>query len=569
LSTTPSLLSTEPYLEEGWPVDVEHESGTLSPLLNDDDDDDDDGDDDDDDDDGDVVARQHRRGVEHVQHQHRLEQAVTRGYNALTVTSSDFVLTHAQFADLQAARIIRCLNDDRCPSEDPAVSHLFTEHVDDVVLDAGAFVSVEAAAAAAIAANAAAPLPRTNSCIVCDVFPLLGMEPRDYASHLRTHKTDTYTHHAQHLQSWNIGLCEVGGEARPLTKQGRVFKHKCGHDHHSGSGESFQDAQVFPRPPEWDPGLPWPDNLPYPPPGTPHPTSLINTHRLVRSVPGQHRQLWAQVVVRACDSLSDAIEVGSEADQACALVDMLSMPAAIRKAKRGGKSGNKLFQLNMQAVLTRLESRESPEPRNPEFESVPRMERDDPDRSRIHAADTECRLGHLGRAARLLRSTEDILEPSFDLTERLQGKFPSPRSAISGLNPLPANAPRFMMEEEDFVKLLRGVLSGAAGGASGLRGDHIKPLLDLPDVARALHRLFAHVIDADFPDWAHPYISQQVAIALGAKERPICMGEFISRTASAMVNRTVSQDTDRSFFLQMVDGQRVFQLGNSVKGGQR
>ena len=124
------------------------------------------------------------------------------------------------------------------------------------------------------------------------------------------------------------------------------------------------------------------------------------------------------------------------------------------------------------------------------------------------------------------------------------------------------------MEEIDFAKLLRVSLSGASGGASGLRGDHIKPLLDLPDVTRALHRMFTHVIDADLPDWAHPYIAQQVAIALGEKERPICMGEFISRTASAIVNKTVPHTTDTNFFLQVVDGQRVWQLGNAIKGGQ-
>ena len=133
------------------------------------------------------------------------------------------------------------------------------------------------------------------------------------------------------------------------------------------------------------------------------------------------------------------------------------------------------------------------------------------------------RLNYLGRAARCLRTTESFVDATPEVSARLAKKFPEVRTDIGALNPLPVAAPHFLMGEEDFVKALQKVLTGSAGGASGLRGDHIKPLLEYPDAVRALHRMFTHVIDARLPDWAQPraFISQQMALALGEKERSI------------------------------------------------
>jgi hypothetical protein len=38
-----------------------------------------------------------------------------------------------------------------------------------------------------------------------------------------------------------------------------------------------------------------------------------------------------------------------------------------------------------------------------------------------------------------------------------------------------------------------------------------------------------------------------MAVALGEKERPICMGELIARTASSLVDKTVPEESDRKY----------------------
>ena len=57
-------------------------------------------------------------------------------------------------------------------------------------------------------------------------------------------------------------------------------------------------------------------------------------------------------------------------------------------------------------------------------------------------------LAHLSKAARLARSDEDANEPTPASLETMRGKFPLPRTDISLLNDVPADAPHFLVDEE-------------------------------------------------------------------------------------------------------------------------
>ena len=142
-------------------------------------------------------------------------------------------------------------------------------------------------------AIASAPLPRSKECIVC-ARPVSGFSSADYATHLRTHPNVTYAHLTEHLGAWNIVACPTGGEARVRTSKGNVHKHNCaGAVGPASPDEPWPASQGFQRPPEWDTNLPWPSNTPFPPPGTPHPSTLIKTHQLVHRVSAHVRGLWA------------------------------------------------------------------------------------------------------------------------------------------------------------------------------------------------------------------------------------------------------------------------------------
>jgi hypothetical protein len=175
---------------------------------------------------------------------------------------------------------------------------------------------------------------------------------------------------------------------------------------------------------------------------------------------------------------------------------------------------------------------------------------------------------HLSRAARLLRSTDSVAPPSAGLSERLQVKFPRARSALSDLTPPPADAPMCTLEAEAFVQSVKRSINGASGGRSALTGDHVRPLLDNSDAMRELQRVVTLLINGRFPGWAHPYFFSMRLIALGVKERPVCIGEWITRLASAIVNRSVSAKDAEDYFLHVgEDGDMVFSLGSSIEGG--
>ena len=74
------------------------------------------------------------------------------------------------------------------------------------------------------------------------------------------------------------------------------------------------------------------------------------------------------------------------------------------------------------------------------------------------------------------------------------------------------------------------------------------------------------LIDGLMPRWAHPYFVTQRLIGLGEKERPVCIGEYVVRSCSAFVNKAVSAQKDRVFFMKMVEERYALQLGNAVPG---
>ena len=91
-------------------------------------------------------------------------------------------------------------------------------------------------------------------------------------------------------------------------------------------------------------------------------------------------------------------------------------------------------------------------------------------------------LNHWGKAARLLRSAEQVQEATPGLNERLAAKFPEPRTDIAQLDKVPARAPRFILEQTDFVKILESNMKGGAGG------DQVSPEIISNPSWRALMR---------------------------------------------------------------------------------
>ena len=427
-----------------------------------------------------------------------------------------------------------------------------------------------AATVAQQAALAAAPAPSPDECCVCG-FDIRQFKAGDYANHLRTqHAQSSYVHHTSHLTSKRVGLCPTGGEARPMMYNGQVFAHHC-----RRAGPPIQEEDA-PRPAGWE-DSPWPEGVPYPPAGMPHPLTLGVKGKLVARVPNHFADKWAGAFATACNALADALEAGTQGDIGARLVDFLQTPSCLRK-KRGGKAHKGRLGKQIEEFSRRLGKRTGLGGMG-EVEVEEGVEReaksgeeplDAEEKRRLAEVSRRVGLGWLSRAARLVRSDEGINKPSEASTATLRGKFPAPRTPINLLDDVPDNAPHFIVDEEEegaFADMLSGVLKATAGGRSGLQGEHIKPLLLNGGALMALQRVITHLLDGDFPAWAHPYLVTSRLVSLGAKERPVCVGEWVVRACSALCNRTVSEQEDRAFFLQKIEGRYVLQLGNAVKGG--
>ena len=260
-----------------------------------------------------------------------------------------------------------------------------------------------------------------------------------------------------------------------------------------------------------------------------------------------------------------ATAVESKVDQAIAVAldGFLRMPAALRRSKRGGRKGRSELYFRVKRFLESEEVLES----GPFLAPAKEAREDSLDRRRILKAEELVGLGYRRKAARLLRSNEEIRRSSSELTERLGQKFPQGQQ-MTEMEPVRRQSPRFVMELEDFVPCLKKTFNGSGGGQSGLTDQHIKAVIDFPGVGEAFLRLFSLLIDGEFPVWAHPYLCTQRLLALGEKERPVCVGEWAMRTASKLCNQTVSRKEDEDFFLYATDKVRVLQFGNQVSGSQ-
>ena len=433
--------------------------------------------------------------------------------------------------------------------------------------------SKQAAAIAAAAACAVAEPANLNECCVCGRC-IRGFKGVDYATHLRTHPKETYSNCEAHLTKWFVALCPVGGEARPMKnpRTKAVFAHKC-----KAAGD---EQKSFPRPATWGEELPWPANTPYPPSIMPHPLKLDFDAQVLRRVPDHAVEMWGDVVCQASTILADAVEQGGEDAIAIGLQAFLGMSTAIERTRRTGKRHGRALTNQVRRYLEKIQglngagddSSDSDEDGSVREEKTEERKREEEDKREeddraVREAGTLTMMGYDGKAAKVLRSNDVVNKATEETANFLQTKFPSPRTNVFCLNPVAQHAPRFMMELEGFVAGLRAQINGSAGGRSGLTGEHFKPLLDREDVMEALLRVHRLIINGELPKWAHPYIVSQRLMSLGAKQRPICMGEFIARSCAAFVNATVSAGKDETFFLRKIEGRYVCQFANSISGG--
>ena len=104
------------------------------------------------------------------------------------------------------------------------------------------------------------------------------------------------------------------------------------------------------------------------------------------------------------------------------------------------------------------------------------------------------------------------------------------------------------MSIDDFVITLKKTFNGSAGGPTGSMGEHFRDILHHTAVPMALLRLFTLLINGRFPRWTHPYLCTHKLIALGAKARPVCVGEWLVRTASRLAESKVSTQASVEYF---------------------
>ena len=135
----------------------------------------------------------------------------------------------------------------------------------------------------------------------------------------------------------------------------------------------------------------------------------------------------------------------------------------------------------------------------------------------------------------MLRGNDSVAPVNTETMEKVQEKFPVPKKDAEPLNPVPDDAPTFVIDLGDFIPLFRSAINGGAGGRTGLTGEHFKPLLTRPDVMTALLRVVTLLIDGAFPRWTQPYLSVHRLLALGEKCRPVGVVEFIVRLANCVI----------------------------------
>ena len=452
-----------------------------------------------------------------------------------------------------------------------------------------------------------------GECLVCG-WETDGLKVQDVVKHYdRNHSPEDYAGEEELLKTYGIGICPIGGEARKLSKRGTICGHSCRPrvvQAQVGEVSSHNDDVGDRVEVEWSSDLPWPSGVPLPPKVILHPLhlSLPQPGSVIMRVPNHAIADWTRVVLEACSSLADAIEGNDEGKKAIALVNFLEMTNALKKSKRGGRRHKKVFGNEMtkygDLMLERVnagvivpEDREVVREEG-ERSAVERERRmrdrleerrrlrqndddDEKDEERLREVDRkmekEKRLvkraevligaGHFSKASRLLRSTEECLPVTQDLADKMQAKFPKRRERQKVISPVTPESELYISEIGDFIKEVKEAINGSVGGRSGLRGDHLKPLVSNLEVMEALMRVMTLLINGSFPRWAHPYLFSRRLLALGAKARPICISEWVVRLAGFLVNRTVNEDQANAFFLHEDDGNVVMSVGAKVKGG--
>jgi hypothetical protein len=436
-----------------------------------------------------------------------------------------------------------------------------------------------AAAADALAAGWVANPVLSTCCVCSQVIQGVSRAQIIYSAHLRTHHKDSYRCVEAQLKTLGVVLCQKGGEARAACKDGSVWKHKCSAAYTDAAVRMEEGSQEDVGPDivvgaHTYKGQPWPENCPLPPSSMLHPNEYACTGELVKKVPVQNLHFWAETVTENMGRLADAVVFADNGEIADALDKVLRMPGALAKPERGGR---KRVYRAINKALKNLEDPDSrPEPPR-SYASAPSgisslakaAAAHDAEKSRVRRAEGLVRSGHRRKAAVLLRSDDQVVEATPEVQARVAAKFPASRQPIAGLNPVQDDTPRFLMTCEDFIKSIKKFNNGAAGGGTGLTGQHIASVIEYPDVASALLRVLTLLIDGAFPSWAHPYICTQRLIALGTKERPVCISEWLMRTASRLTDRVIPAAETTNFFLgQHVDENfKVFQFGNNVSGG--
>ena len=425
----------------------------------------------------------------------------------------------------------------------------------------------------------APPLPsedehksNTQPCVIPDCTWNPPNEPtaQELAAHIRDeHNTGEYTAYGQELKMRGVGICPHCTEARPFTRAGYLWKHKC---IPAAPRNPLCDQQLEVEEDEGEGvyrGLPWPTGVPHPPAGTPHPFTLAQHAPVIKTIPLFCRQVFGEAVAKTANALADAVQGGSDQEKQTSLVKFLSMSHCLRKPGRGGKRGTQKVRSNINSFIAAIEEGDwspSAEPTSPAEASERRAR--DLDEARARSAEEIVGRGYLRKAAMRLRSDQEVKQMTPEVVAHLRAKFPvSSKTPITNIHATTDDDPNYITELNDFVEEMKSSFNGACGGPSSLMGDHIKAVLGLSGVARALHRVFSLLINGRFPAWSHPFVCASRLIALGEKMRPICMSEWLMRTASKLCERTVPSLLTTEFFFKQGKRYKVLQFGTAVKGG--
>jgi hypothetical protein len=261
--------------------------------------------------------------------------------------------------------------------------------------------------------------------------------------------------------------------------------------------------------------------------------------------------------------MSLAVSEGSDSKIAFALDLLLRMTDALVKPKRGGHQGAKQVRSAIRRELSASTGTYKEAVVSGEIRYVP----SDVEGKRIARASDLVRRGWRSRAAKVLRSDEEMRVLGGDEKKAFLNLFPSPRTPISELTPPKDSDDLFVMGPHDFVVALKSTFNGASGGPSGFMGEHIRDILHNLDVQMSLLRFFTLLINGRFPKWTHPYLCSHKLFALGGKARPVCVGEWIIRTASKLAESRVPEGQSIDYFLHRSEGLHVVQLATDVPGG--